>query len=77
MFGPPDDQLLRESSFTLWSCMQQGNNSGLAIVSVKDISAVVAMVPHAIFGESSDRFFVVEKMGLDVMIMAGIEESVV
>lgn len=42
------------------------------------IQAVVAMVPHApaIDGqEARERFFLVEKPGLDVAVMAGVEES--
>jgi hypothetical protein len=64
---------------TLWSCENQGN-SALTFINAKTIQAVVAMIPHRpiISGvqTDSDRFFLVEKPGLDVAIMAGFEEDV-
>jgi hypothetical protein len=67
---------------TLWSCENQGD-SALKFIDVKTIQSVVAMIPHskpAMAGqqsdsESDDRFFLVEKPGLDVAIMAGVEEE--
>lgn len=47
-------------------------------VDIQCIKAIVAMVPHApvIEGrEAHAQFFLVEKPGLDVMVMAGIEEG--
>lgn len=46
---------------------------------MKSIQSVVAMVPHApqVDGQpASDRFFLVEKPGLDVAVMAGVEEVI-
>jgi len=61
----------------LWSCKYLGN-SELEFINVKCIQAVVAMVPHApmIDGqEARKRFFLVEKPGLDVAMMAGAGEE--
>ena len=76
LFSKPDPTLLRLSVNTLWSCEYQGD-SALEFIDVKCIQAVVAMVPHApaIEGqETCERFFLVEKPGLDVAVMAGAEE---
>jgi hypothetical protein len=78
LFSKPDPALLRLSVNTLWSCEYQGD-SALKFVDVKCIQAVIAMVPHApvIDGrEACERFFLVEKPGLDVAVMAGAEEDV-
>jgi hypothetical protein len=47
-------------------------------VDVKSIQSVVAMIPHAplVDGrQESERFFLVEKPGFDVAVMAGMEEE--
>ena len=62
---------------TLWSCEYQDDNA-LKFIDVKTIQAVVAMIPHrpAIEGRPpSQRFFLVEKPGLDVAVMAGAGED--
>ena len=78
LFSKPDPALLRLSVNTLWSCEHKGD-SALKFVDVKCIQAVVAMVPHApaIEGrEACERFFLVEKPGLDVAVMVGAEEDI-
>jgi hypothetical protein len=77
LYSRPDPTLLRVSVNTLWSCEYQGD-SALKFVEVKCIQAVVAMIPHTpvIEGqEARERFFLVEKPGLDVAMMAGTEEA--
>jgi len=77
LFGAPDIDLLRASSNTLWSCKSLGNH-GIMTVDVKEISSVVAMAPHSTntLGEAwANRFFVVEKPGLDVAEMGGFRED--
>lgn len=77
MYGPPDQEILRDSSNTVWSCSLNGSD-GLAVVDVKEIEAVVAMVPHSthFLGEEwAERCFVVEKPGLDVAEMGGVADS--
>jgi hypothetical protein len=62
-FGPPDNELLAESSNALWVSHYLGNQN-LRIIEIKSISTCVAMVP---FTKPPDgRFFVCEKMGLEV-----------
>ena len=76
LFSKPDPTLLELSVNTLWSCKYQGD-SALVFIDVKSIQAVVAMIPHvpAIDGQvAHERFFLVEKPGLDVVVMSGAEE---
>lgn len=78
LFSKLDLALLQLSVNTLWSCEYQGD-SALKFVDVKCIQAVVAMVPHAPVIEgckACERFFLVEKPGLDVAVMAGAEEEI-
>src|ERR1700721_3342166 len=61
MYSQPDPFLRTLSYDTLLSCTKLGND-GVKIVDVKDITAVVAMVPHrpVIPGNvTGDRFFFV------------------
>ena len=77
MYSPPHDGLLTLSFNTLWSCTYQGNDS-LKVIDANSIAAVIAMVPHQPFPEDSgpvERFFVVEKPGLDVSSLGGVTES--
>jgi hypothetical protein len=47
------------------------------VIDVKSIMSVVGMVPHLPFpGETLTRYFVVEKPGLDVAVLGGVEEVV-
>ena len=78
LFGPPHAGLLEQSYHTIWSCERQVENA-LQVIDVKTIQSVVAMIPHQprIPGERrKDRFFVVEKPGLDVADLGGYEEAV-
>jgi hypothetical protein len=78
LFSKHDPTLYRLSVNTLWSCEYQGD-SALEFIDIKCIQSVVAMIPHApaIEGQvTRDRFFLVEKPGLDVAIMAGAMEHV-
>jgi len=59
---------------TLWSCEYQGDAS-LKFVNINTIQSVVAMIPHRPAQTDSDRFFLVEKPGLDVATMSGFEEE--
>ncbi|KAG2112432.1 hypothetical protein DEU56DRAFT_749347, partial [Suillus clintonianus] len=60
VYGPPDPALLESSSFTVWSCEYHGEGA-LAVIPVRCIKAVVAMVPHSLRGQN--QYFVVEKPG--------------
>jgi hypothetical protein len=53
-------------------------DEALRFIDVKAIQSVVAMVPHRPVMESQaekERFFLVEKPGFDVALMAGVEED--
>ncbi|CDO72198.1 hypothetical protein BN946_scf184970.g50 [Trametes cinnabarina] len=77
-FSSPDLAVLSESENTLWACTYPGLDER-EVVECSDIVSVVAMVPlpltpaerqHA-SEENESRFFVVEKPGLDVAVLAG------
>jgi hypothetical protein len=66
MYSPPDEQLLRLSSHTVVSCALLDE---VSVVNVKTIMSVVAMIPHEPrlpSGITEDRFFMLEKPGLDI-----------
>lgn len=73
-YSPPHPGLLEASQGTLWSCTRV---ESVKVIDVKHISAVVAMVPHQPFPgeEGGGRFFLVEKPGLDITTIGGIEQA--
>ena len=78
LYSRPCPTLLKVSVNTLWSCEYQGD-SELIFIDVKSIRSVVAMIPHAplVDGrQAGERFFLVEKPGFDVAVMAGMEEGI-
>jgi hypothetical protein len=77
LFSIPDLTLLSLSVSTLWSYQYQ-DDLALKFINVKNIQAVISMVPHTpvIGGQPAARcFFLVEKPGLDVALMSGAEEE--
>jgi|ERR1700722_13345037 len=79
LFGPPDPFLLAASSSTVWSCKALGD-AGLVVVDVSQILSVVSMNPHRpkIPGsEVEGRFFVHEKIGLEVANMGGHQQPII
>ena len=81
-YSPPHAELLRLSYGTIWSCCLQGDE-GLVLVDVRSIESVVAMVPHPApivpRGDQIDvqgRVCVVEKPGLEVAHLGGVEEII-
>jgi hypothetical protein len=78
LYSTPYPDLLHISHDTLWSC-EYHRDSAFKFINVKDIKAVVAMIPHSpvIGGQKAcDCFFIVEKPGFDVALIAGIEEDI-
>jgi cephalosporin-C deacetylase-like acetyl esterase len=78
VFSQPDASLLAESSHTVYACHYQGDNS-LTTIDVKQIKAVVAMIPY--FRVINDgiqvpetEHFLVEKPYLDVTYFRGEED---
>jgi hypothetical protein len=69
LYTAPDVTLLAHSHGTLWSCEYQAE-AELRVIPAKSIISVVGMVPHR-----DDRFFVTEKLGLEVAYMGGVEEE--
>ncbi|KAG1841459.1 hypothetical protein C8R48DRAFT_620208, partial [Suillus tomentosus] len=66
LFSPPDEELLELSSGTVVSCIQLDE---IIVTDVKNIASVVAMIPHKPTlpsGVTEDRFFMLEKPGLDI-----------
>jgi len=67
IYSPPDEYLLRHSNTALVVCRYRGEEI-LAVIDVKSILSVVAMVPFPfIVGGRGDQHFVIEKIGLDVL----------
>jgi len=69
-YSQPHEGLLQASRGTLWSSKRQ---ELIQVINIKSISAVVAMVPHQPF-PGEERFFLVEKPGLEATIIGGNEE---
>jgi hypothetical protein len=77
LYSEPHDDLFRISYGTLWSCEYRGDLA-LRFINIRIIESVVAMIPHSpVIGgqEARGRFFLVEKPGFDVALIAGIEEA--
>jgi len=61
----------------LWSCEYQGDTA-LRFIDTKTIQSVVAMIPHKPVIEAQElgeHFFLVEKPGLDVAVIGGMDET--
>ena len=70
-YSPPDLDLLCQSYKTLWMCRYQGAE-GIRVVNAKNIHSVVAMV---LCPFDQAKFFVGEKIGLEVTTLGGVEEE--
>ncbi|KAI5980609.1 hypothetical protein EDD15DRAFT_2150936, partial [Pisolithus albus] len=75
LYSNPHPQLLEHSYGAVASCTKLGEAS-LQVIQISAIQSVVAMVPHRpiIDGRAKDRYFLVEKMGMDVAHL-GVEED--
>jgi hypothetical protein len=68
VFSPPDADLIGLSNQTFLSCKYLGDE-GLQVIDITSIKSVIAMIPHhptLPSGIVEDRFFVVERPGLDI-----------
>jgi hypothetical protein len=75
-FGPPDPWLFEASRTVLYSCKSL-DDEGLVVVDTREILSVISMVPHRpeIPGKAvEDRYFLHEKIGLEVAKMGGYNE---
>jgi hypothetical protein len=69
MWSEPDARLLGLSHGTLYVCSHMGA-SDLRVIEVNSILSVVALIPMKPSDRAaSERFFVVEKPGLDAFII--------
>ncbi|KAL6305589.1 hypothetical protein BKA93DRAFT_730891 [Sparassis latifolia] len=85
LYSEPDAAILQSSYNTVWMCKYHRDNA-LKVVDVKNIAAVVAMVPEpgpdGRMPEGAGRltvghqYFVVEKTGLDVSYLGGVEDPI-
>jgi len=78
LYSTPELRLLKASHNTLWSCEHQGD-SALQFIDAKIIQSVVAMIPHTPAIEAQqlgECFFLVEKPGLDVAVIGGMDKTV-
>jgi hypothetical protein len=74
MYSLPDEALLQLSSQTVASCIHPNE---VVVVNIKNIVSVVAMIPHRPMlpsGVVEDRFFMLEKPGLEIS-MLGIPDN--
>lgn len=73
LFSRPDPTLFEESYWTVWSITVLEGMEGMLIVPATSIKAVVAVIPHNhhVMPDNSDkRYFVWEKMGLDMGLLS-------
>ena len=68
LYSLPDPARLANSFGTNISCTYEGD-ARLCVIDIKSIKSVVAMIPR------QGRMFVVEKMGLDIAHLGGLEED--
>lgn len=72
IFSKPDGPLFESSSGTVISCQYQGSDA-YQVIEVTSILSVVSMVP--VQRDGTLRYFLAEKLGLDVAYLAGISED--
>lgn len=72
MYSPPDLELLQESSHALYVTQYMGNNT-LKVITIKSIATCVAIIPFT--SPPDGRFFVCDKMGLQIGLYSGSEEN--
>ncbi|KAG6808925.1 hypothetical protein H0H92_002347 [Tricholoma furcatifolium] len=78
LYSRPNAGLLKESSYTLWTCKKVGHER-IIVIDVQQIESVVCMAPHSVemLGPDWDDWvFLVEKPGLDVALLSGAVELV-
>ena len=66
-YNAPNKQLVKASSGALLVCQYCGNAT-LNVIQAMDIASGVAMVP---FKNQENKFFIYEKMGLEVAFLGG------
>ena len=77
LYLAPEPRLLKALHNMLWSC-EYGGDSALQFIDAKTIQSVVAMIPHMPRIEAQQlgkHFFLVKKLGLDVTLIGGMDET--
>jgi hypothetical protein len=70
-YSPPDPALLHDSYNTIWTTQYRGAD-GLEVIDVSSILSVVCIAP---LPAREAHYFVAEKIGLEVAMLAGLEEE--
>ena len=65
LYSHPHPHLLHESFGTVVSCTKLGEES-LTVIQISAIQAVVAMIPHKLSVDEENRYFLVEKSGMEL-----------
>jgi hypothetical protein len=73
-FSQPHTELFENSFQTVFASRYQGDAS-LKLIEVHTIQSVVAMIPHNFPGIDGILFYLVERPGLDIIRMSGVEEE--
>ncbi|EIW75401.1 hypothetical protein CONPUDRAFT_65682, partial [Coniophora puteana RWD-64-598 SS2] len=75
VYSEPHAVLLGLSHGQFYTCIHTGDAT-LRLIDVKTIRSVVAMIPHKLtaFNDEMTRYFVMEKLGLDVLTIGGMDE---
>lgn len=74
VYSDPHQELLQRSFHTVFACHHRGDNS-LKLTEVSTIQSVVAMVPHQFPGINGTLFYLIERPGLDIIRIGGINEE--
>ena len=75
LYSPPNAHILRETHGTLAVCRYRDREVLMAI-DIKSILSVVAMAPFPfIIDGHGDQFFLIEKVGLDVVDADPVEDN--
>ena len=75
LYSPPNEHIIQSSHTTLVVCRYLGEGA-LRIVDVESILSVVAMIPfNFLIDNCSDQYFMIEKVGLDVVEADDLEDN--
>ena len=67
LYSPPDEEnLLAQSYGALLSCTKLSEDS-FCVIEISLIQSVVAMIPHSIHSVLNDRYFLIEKTGMQIV----------